>query len=170
MYKYFSSAYKFGSIAGALSIIAFVALSFLYPDPTNLNLVFGYVITPVAIFLAIKFFKEYSNNGYLSFAEGMSVGFVTYMLEAIISLVGIWLVLQLHPDLFDQIKVSKLDVLATNMESIVTQVGQDSYFMTLESIKNMVYWDIALNDALWKIIPGLFFTIIISIILRKNPN
>ncbi|HAZ23997.1 MAG TPA: DUF4199 domain-containing protein, partial [Algoriphagus sp.] len=27
-----------------------------------------------------------------------------------------------------------------------------------------------LNDAIWKIIPGLFFTIIISIILRKNPN
>lgn len=170
MYKYFSSAYKFGSIAGALSVLAFVALSFLYSDPTNLNLVFGYVITPIAIFLAIKFFKEYSNTGYLSFAEGMSVGFVTYMLEAILSLVGIWLVLQINPELFDQIKASKLDVLATSKESIVSQVGQESYTMTLESVKNMVQWDIALNDALWKIIPGLFFTIIISIILRKNPN
>jgi len=170
MYRFFSSAYKFGGIAGALSIIAFITLSFLYPDPTNLNLVFGYVITPIAIFLAIKFFKEYSNNGYLSFAEGMSVGFVAYMLEAIISLGGIWLVLLIHPDLFDQVKISKLDVLATNRESIVAQVGENSFDMTLESIKNMVPWDIALNDALWKIIPGLFFTIIISIILRKNPN
>ena len=170
MYKYFSSAYKFGGIAGALSIIAFVALSFLYPDPTNLNLIFGYIITPIAVFLAIKFFKEYSNSGYLSFAEGMSVGFVTYMLEAISSLAGIWLVLLLHPDLFNQIKESKLDVLATNKDSILAQVGQDSFNMTLESIKNMVQLDVALNDALWKIIPGLFFTIIISIILRKNPN
>ncbi|TXE03625.1 DUF4199 domain-containing protein [Algoriphagus aquimarinus] len=170
MYRFFSSAYKFGGIAGALSIIAFITLSFLYPDPTNLNLVFGYVITPIAIFLAIKFFKEYSNNGYLSFAEGMSVGFVAYMLEAIISLGGIWLVLLINPDLFDQVKISKLDVLATNRESIVAQVGENSFDMTLESIKNMVPWDIALNDALWKIIPGLFFTIIISIILRKNPN
>lgn len=170
MYRFFSSAYKFGGIAGALSIIAFITLSFLYPDPTNLNLVFGYVITPIAIFLAIKFFKEYSNTGYLSFAEGMSVGFVAYMLEAIISLGGIWLVLLIHPDLFDQVKISKLDVLATNRESIVAQVGENSFDMTLESIKNMVPWDIALNDALWKIIPGLFFTIIISIILRKNPN
>ena len=106
----------------------------------------------------------------MSFAEGMSVGFVTYMLEAILSLVGIWLILQIHPELFDQIKASKLDVLATSKESIVSQVGQESYAMTLESIKNMVQWDIALNDALWKVIPGLFFTIIISIILRKNPN
>ncbi|WP_339757834.1 DUF4199 domain-containing protein [Algoriphagus aquimarinus] len=170
MYRFFSSAYKFGGIAGALSIIAFLTLSFFYPDPTNLNLVFGYVITPVAIFLAIKFFKEYSNTGYLSFAEGMSVGFVAYMLEAIISLVGIWLILLIHPDLFDQVKLSKLDVLANSKESIVAQVGENSFDMTLESIKNMIPWDIALNDALWKIIPGLFFTIIISIILRKNPN
>lgn len=170
MYKYFSSAYKFGGIAGVLSILAFIFLSFLYPDPTNLNLVFGYVMTPIAIFLAIKFFKEYSNAGFLSFAEGMSVGFVTYMLEALLSLGGIWLVLMIHPNLFERIKDSKLAVLQNSEDSIVSQVGESSFDMTLESIRNMVSWDIALNDALWKIIPGLFFTIIISIILRKNPN
>ncbi|WP_339876982.1 DUF4199 domain-containing protein [uncultured Algoriphagus sp.] len=170
MYKYFSTAYKFGGFAGILSILSFIILSFLYPDPTNLNLVFGYVITPVAIYLAIKFFKEYSNTGYLSFAEGMSVGFVTYILEALVSLGGIWIILIVRPDLFGQIKDSKLAVLSTSKESIVSQVGENSFNMTLESIKNMIPWDVALNDALWKIIPGLFFTIIISIILRKNPN
>ena len=151
-------------------MIAFISLSFLYPDPTNLNLVFGYVITPLAVFLAVKFYREYSNNGYLSFAEGMSVGFVAYMLEAMISLVGIWLVLLVHPDLFELVKSSKLEVLANSKETIIAQVGQNSYDLTLESIGYMVPWDIALNDALWKILPGLFFTIIISIILRKNPN
>jgi hypothetical protein len=128
------------------------------------------VITPIAIFLAIKFYKEYSNGGFLSFAEGMSVGFVAYMLEAIISLGGIWVILLIHPDLFERINDSKLAVLANSKESIISQVGESSYDLTLESIQNMIPWDIALNDALWKIIPGLFFTIILSIILRKNPN
>ncbi len=170
MYKYFSTAYKFGGFAGALSVLSFIVLSFLYPDPTNLNLVFGYIITPIAIFLAVKFFKEYGNGGYLSFSEGMSVGFVTYMFEAIVSLCGIWLILIVHPVLFDQVRESKLDVLATSKDSIISQVGENSFNLTLESISKLVPWDIALNDALWKIIPGLFFTIIISIILRKNPN
>ena len=170
MYKYFSTAYKFGGFAGALSVLSFISLSFLYPDPTNLNLIFGYVITPVAIFLAVKFYKEYSNGGYLSFAEGMSVGFVAYILEAIISLGGVWLILIISPTLFAQIKDSKLTVLDTSKDTIVAQVGESSFAMTLESINNMIPWDVALNDALWKIIPGLFFTIIISIILRKNPN
>lgn len=170
MYKYFSTSYKFGGFAGVLSVLSFIILSFLYPDPTNLNLVFGYVITPIAIFLAIKFFKEYSNEGYLSFSEGMSVGFVAYMLEAIVSLGGIWLILIIHPDLFERVKDSKLAVLTNSKDSIITQVGESSFDLTLESINNMIPWDIALNDALWKIIPGLFFTIILSIILRKNPN
>jgi len=34
----------------------------------------------------------------------------------------------------------------------------------------MTAWDVALNDGIWKIIPGMFFSIIISIILRKNKN
>ncbi|MDF2157629.1 DUF4199 domain-containing protein [Algoriphagus sp. CAU 1675] len=170
MNKYFGSSYQFGSLGGFLSVCAFGLLSFLQPDPTNLNLVFGYIITPVSIFLALKFFKEYFNNGFISFAEGMSVGFVTYMLLALISGLGIWIILLAFPDLFEAIKISKLEVLQTNVETIVSQVGETSYTSTLDSIKDMVPLDVALNDAIWKIIPGLFFTIIISIILRKNPN
>ncbi|SDD76024.1 Protein of unknown function [Algoriphagus faecimaris] len=170
MNKYFASAYQFGILGGILSVISFGLLSFLQPDPTNLNLVFGYLITPISIFMALKFFKDYTNNGYISFAEGMSVGFVAYMLIAILSGLGIWFILLIFPKLFEAINKSKLQVLNENRETIIGQLGEPSFENTLESITRMVPSDIALNDALWKIIPGLFFTIIISIILRKNPN
>jgi hypothetical protein len=170
MSKYFKTAYQFGALGGILSVFAFFILSFFYVDPSNLTLLFGYVVTPIAIFLAIKFFKEYSNGGYLSFAEGMSVGFVTYVLIGLVSAVGIWLILTISPDLFEQIKLSKLDVLEKGKGTIISQVGENSFDATLESIKEMSKLDVAINDGLWKIIPGLFFTIIISIILRKNPN
>ena len=170
MSKYFTSAYRFGLLGGALSVVSFIVLSIIYGDATNLNLVFGYVITPISIFMAIRIFKEYGNAGYLSFAEGMSVGFVCYMILAGISCLGIWVTLMFWPDLFLEIKDSKLDVLSSNKESIVSQLGTDSYEMTLKSLSTLSEFDIAFNDAIWKIIPGLFFTIIISIILRKNPN
>jgi len=170
MNKYLGSAYQFGGIGGALSVVAFLILSFLRSDPTNLGLIFGYVITPISLFLAIKFFKEYTNNGFLSFAEGMSIGFVTYSLIALISGIGIWVILLFSPELFAEIKISKLEVLQQNQETIVSQMGKDSFASTLLSVQNMIPWDVAFNDAIWKVIPGLFFTIIISIILRKNPN
>ncbi|MBN7811408.1 DUF4199 domain-containing protein [Algoriphagus sp. H41] len=170
MTKYLKSAYQFGILGGILSVVSFCVLSFLYPDPTNLNLLFGYFLVPVAVFLAIKFFKDGTNGGYLSFAEGMTVGFVTYALLGLLSILGIWLVLSVSPDLFGQIKAQKLEVLAESSETIISQLGEASYSSTQNSMEKMSPWDVALNDGLWKIVPGMFFSIIISIIFRKNPN
>ena len=170
MTKYFKSAYQFGALGGLLSVASFYILSFLYPDPTNLNLLFGYVLVPVALFLSIKFFKDYSNSGFLSFSEGMTVGFVTYLILGLLSSIGIWLILRVSPDLFEMIKIQKLTVLSESKDTIVSQLGESSYQTTLENMEKMSPWDVALNDGLWKIVPGMFFSIIISIIFRKNPN
>ncbi|MFN3999615.1 DUF4199 domain-containing protein [Algoriphagus sp.] len=170
MHKYLRTAYQFGTLGGVLSVISFYFLSYLYPDPTNLNLIFGYFLIPVSIFLSIKFFKEYSNSGYLSFAEGMTVGFVTYGIIGVLSTLGIWLVLHFSPDLFEVIKSQKIALLFENMEMIISQVGENSYVATEQSMQGLTPWNVALNDGIWKIIPGMFFSIIISIILRKNPN
>jgi len=166
--KYFGSAYKFGSLGGLFCLISFLFLAWLYGDPTNLNLVFGYIIVPIVIFLAIKYFKDYTNEGLLSFSEGMSVGFVAYMILGIISGLGVWLVLLISDDLFQSILSAKLQILAENKDMIIGQVGEKSFDTTKNSINEMTALDVALNDSLWKIIPGLFFTIIISIILRKT--
>lgn len=170
MNKYLKTAYQFGTLGGILSIGSFIFLSFWNTDPTNLNLIFGYIITPIALFLGIKFFKDYTNSGYLSFAEGMTIGFVTYLLIGVISFLGIALILKVSPDLFASIQETKWSVLEENREVIISQVGIDSFELTQSNLKVMSFWDIALNDGIWKIIPGMFFSIIISIILRKNPN
>jgi len=168
MGKYFKTAYQFGMLGGILSGLSFFLLSLLNPDPTNLNLIFGYVITPISIYLAITYFKLYLNGGFLSFAEGMTVGAVTYFLLATLSTIGIWVVLSNSPELFSAIYQSKTQVLIQNKDTIISQVGLESFQIAEAELKNMSPWDLALNDGLWKIIPGMFFSILISIILRKN--
>ena len=170
MTKYLKTAYQFGALGGLLSGLSFYVLSLFYPDPTNLNLVFGYLITPITVFLAIKFFKDYSNEGYLSFSEGMSVGAVSFLLLAILSTGIIWGVLESSPSLFSAIQTAKWAALEQNKEVIISQVGQVSFEITQTNLQSMSTWDVALNDGIWKIIPGMFFNIIISIILKKNPN
>jgi len=170
MTKYFKTAYQFGALGGLLSGLSFYVLSLFYSDPTNLNLVFGYLITPFPVFLAIKFFKEYSNDGYLSFSEGMSVGAVSFVLLALLSTGIIWGILESSSSLFSAIQTAKWAVLEKNKEVIISQVGLASFEVTQTNLKSMNAWDVALNDGIWKIIPGMFFSIIISIILRKNPN
>jgi hypothetical protein len=170
MNKYLKTAYQFGALGGILSVSSFFILSLFNPDPTNLNLVFGYLITPFAVYLAIRFFKDYKNEGFLSFAEGMTIGAVTYVLLALLSVLGIWLILEGNTELFGAIQQAKGAVLETSQAAIVAQVGQESYDLTKANIKTMSPWDIALNDGIWKILPGMFFSILISVILRKNKS
>jgi hypothetical protein len=168
MTKYFKTAYQFGALGGLMSGLSFYVLSLFHSDPTNLNLVFGYLITPITVFLAIKFFKDYSNDGYLSFSEGMSVGAVSFLLLAILSTGIVWGVLESSPSLFSAIQTAKWAALEKNKELIISQVGQASFEVTQTNLKSMTAWDVALNDGIWKILPGMFFSILISIILRKN--
>jgi len=170
MNKYLNTAYKFGTLGGLLSVTSFYCLSYLNPDPTNLNLIFGYFLIPVSVFLSVKFYKDYANAGFLSFAEGMTIGFVTYSLIGLFSTLGIWLILRFSPDLFEVIKAQKIELLTQNKAMIISQVGENSFEATQKSMKGLTPWNVALNDGLWKIIPGMFFSIIISIIFRKNPN
>ena len=168
MTKYLKTAYQFGVLGGILSGLSFYVLSLFYPDPTNLNLVFGYVITPFAVYLAIKFYKEFANEGFLSFAEGMTIGAVTYLILAILSTLTIWGILVSLPSLFEAIQTAKWAVLEQNKEVIIGQVGQKSFDLTQTNLKGMNPWDIAFNDGIWKILPGMFFSILISVILKKN--
>jgi hypothetical protein len=168
MTKYFKTAYQFGALGGLMSGLSFYVLSLFHSDPTNLNLVFGYLITPITVFLAIKFFKDYSNDGHLSFSEGMSVGAVSFLLLAILSTGIVWGVLESSPSLFSAIQTAKWAALEKNKELIISQVGQASFEVTQTNLKSMTAWDVALNDGIWKILPGMFFSILISIILRKN--
>jgi hypothetical protein len=168
MTKYFKTAYQFGTLGGILSGIAFYVLSLFYPDPSNLNLVFGYLITPCTVFLAIKFYKDFANEGFLSFAEGMTIGGVTYLILAMLSTLMIWGVLVSSPALFEAIFTAKLAAFEQDKEVIIDQAGQESFRLTQANLSEMVPWDIALDDGIRKILAGMFFSILISVILKKN--
>lgn len=168
MTRFLSAIYKFGLVGGFFCVLAFWTFHWMDLDPTNLSMLFGYIMVPIFLFLGIRFYRKYHNQGELSFWEGFGVGFLIYSIIALISGLGIWISLLFNEALFESIKATKMLVLDTNKENIISQLGEKSFLSTFERLSQMKPFDIALNDFIWKIIPGLFFTIIISIILRKT--
>ena len=162
------ASYKFGLIGGIFCVAAFVIFKVLGMDPTKLSMLFGYFLIPIFLFIGIRFYRNQVNQGLLSFSEGMSVGFLIYSLIALVSGLGIWVILMFSSSLYEEIKTKKIEILTENKDLIVEQIGVDSYDVTYQSLLEMTALDIATNDFIWKILPGLFFTIIISIILRRN--
>lgn len=162
------ASYKFGLIGGIFCVAAFVIFKLLGMDPTKLSMLFGYFLIPIFLFIGIRFYRNQVNQGLLSFSEGMSVGFLIYSLIALVSGFGIWVILMFSSSLYEEIKTKKIEILTESKDLIVEQMGVESYDVTYQSLLEMTALDIATNDFIWKILPGLFFTIIISIILRRN--
>lgn len=170
MNRYLKAAYPFGFTAGMLCVVGFILMYFLQIEPIGMVLVFGYIITPVFVFLGIKHFRDRFNGGELFFGQGMTVGFFVYTLMAVISAAFIGLFMFFVPEVFDSFKAMNIDLLIEKRDILVAQLNQQAFDETYKNIQQMSVWDVILNDFLRKVIPGLFFTIIISIILKRNVN
>jgi hypothetical protein len=168
MAKYFLPAYLFGLAAGVLCIVAFLLMFYMGNEPVSMVLIFGYIISPLFIFLGIKHFREVYNQGNLYFGQGMTVGFFVYSIMAMVSAVFIFLFLNFNPETFETFRAMNLALLDEKKEVLIAQLSQESFDDTYESITGMTKFDVASNDFLRKIFPGLFFTIIISIILKRT--
>lgn len=170
MDRYFKGAVWFGVIGGAFCGLAFIVFYFVGVEPISFTEIFGYIIIPIFVFLGIKNFKDNMNNRELYFGQGMTVGFFVYSLLALISSMVIFIMLHIDTAVFEDYKAAALTLLAEKTDVIMEQLGQESYEVTVESMSKMTILDVALNDFLRKLVPGLFFTIILSIVLKNSNN
>lgn len=168
MNKYLNSAYPFGIAGGGLCILAFLVMYYLGAEPISMNLVFGYIITPLFVFLGLKNFRDKQNSGNLYFSQGMTVGFFIYITMALVSALFVFVFLQFNALPFEEFRRINLSMLKDHQDILVEQLNLGAYNDTYESISRMTIMDVAMNDFLRKIIPGLFFTILISIILKRT--
>lgn len=168
--RYFAAANKFGIIGGVLCGLAFWVMYLIGAEPIGLTLIFGYLITPVFVFLGIKNFKDNYNNKELSFSQGMTVGFFIYTMLALISAIIIFVSLHFLPEVLINFRAINIALLDDRREELIRQLSQESFDEARASIITMSAYNVAMNDFLRKIIPGLFYTIIISVILKQTKD
>ena len=168
MDRYLRGAWWFGIIGGAFCALAFIVFYFIDAEPISFTEIFGYIILPIFVFLGIKNFKDNMNDKVLSFGQGMTVGFFVYSILALISAIAIFIMLHVDMAIFNDYKAATMSLLEEKKEEITQQLGNESYDATVKSMSEMTIFDVVLNDLLRKLIPGLFFTIILSIILKNS--
>lgn len=170
MTKYIRSSYLFGLVGGGLSLIAFWVLKALGLEPIDFTLFFACMITPVFVFIGIKNFRDYRSEGELLFAQGMTVGFVIYTLLALVTSLGIALFLNLDQEIFISHRAEKIAWLEGQKDYITENVNKEAFDQTMAKNLDMSISDIALDVFLKIFMLELFFTIIISIILKRTKS
>lgn len=162
---------RYGIIGAGLHIGLFLILYFittLNPLIVSKKLDSGFILLPIFIFFSIKEFKDFKNNKQLRFWQGMTVGFVTYTVIAFGAAVFTFIMLEfVDPALMQEYIQDRLQMMAESKESFVEQLGATVYDKTIVDIKAVTAYIIAIDELLKKMLIGMFFTIIISVILRK---
>ncbi|AKP52418.1 DUF4199 domain-containing protein [Cyclobacterium amurskyense] len=168
MNRYLKAALPFGLYGGGLCFLGYLTIYFLGIEPISMNLIIGYLVTPVFVFFGVKNFRDNFNGGNLYFGQGMTVGFFTYTIIATLSALYILGSIQIDQELFTTFRQINLELMSENKAILQEKLNVEAYEETYANISKMSIFDVALNDFLRKIFPGLFFTIIISIILKRN--
>ncbi|WP_339922413.1 DUF4199 domain-containing protein [uncultured Cyclobacterium sp.] len=168
MNRYLKAALPFGLYGGGLCFLGYLTIYLLDIEPISMNLIIGYLVTPIFVFFGVKSFRDNFNGGNLYFGQGMTVGFFTYTIIAMISALYIFGSIQLDEELFTTFRQINLELMSANKTVLEENLNEAAYEETYANISKMSIFDVALNDFLRKIFPGLFFTIIISIILKRN--
>ncbi|WP_200980186.1 DUF4199 domain-containing protein [Echinicola sp. 20G] len=170
MVKYIKSSYLFGLAGGVLCLIAFWILYGIGLEPIDFTLFFGCIITPVFVFIGMKSYRDNYGKGEMVFAQGMTVGFVIYSILAFVTALGIAVFLQLDQEIFLNHKAEKIAWLQGQESYISENVSQEAFQNALAENEKMSISDIALDVFLKIFMLELFFTIIISIILKRTKN
>ncbi|EPR69033.1 DUF4199 domain-containing protein [Cyclobacterium qasimii] len=168
MNRYLKAALPFGLYGGGLCFLGYLTIYWLDIEPISMNLIIGYLVTPIFVFFSVKSFRDNFNAGNLYFGQGMTVGFFTYTIIAMISAMYVFGSIQLDEELFTTFRQINLELMSANKTILEEKLNVAAYEETYANISKMTIFDVALNDFLRKIFPGLFFTIIISIILKRN--
>ncbi|GGZ41671.1 hypothetical protein GCM10007049_38760 [Echinicola pacifica] len=170
MNKYFKAGYPFGLAGAGLCLLSFLILQFTELNAIDFTTIAACMITPVFVFLGMRNFRAQWSGGEMLFGQGMTVGFVIYGLLAVITSLGVLTFLYLMPEVFESYKLEKLSWLHSQQDFISESVGEQAYLEALGESEEMNIFDIALDIFLKIFLLELFFTIIISIILKRTKS
>ena len=164
-------AIKYGVIGGLVSILLLLVLFYTGKNPFlyTRKVPFGIVLVPLFIFFAIKEFRDFKNNRTLHFWQGLILGFVCYLIIALISAGFARVFLSYHPEMLHEIMEVGMQAIEDNKAETIKNLGETKHHEILNNVStNTTAYVIALEDFILKMLLGFVATLIISLVLRKN--
>jgi len=162
---------RYGFIGGVLGFALVVILYYIGRHPFLITLLFDFRVALFGIFMffILKELREYHFGGLLFFWQGMAACGLFVITFGIIASLLIWIFAINVPDFVIQYIQLATNQLMTYPKDTVDQIGKDVFEQSLAQLKLVTGWDLATLYFRQGLIIGLFISIIISVILRRQP-
>lgn len=170
----FSVPLKFGLIGSLFAIGVIMVLYFSGTHPLLIPIFFDYriILFSLFTFLAIKEFKDYYNEGYLQFWQGMIMGIIIYLMIGILAGIFVVIYSQIDVQFLEQYISGTLAGLELDKEQLVNQgaitISEEEFQNQVAMLEQTKPHVLGIDYFIKSSVLGFFLTIIISVILRKS--
>ncbi len=161
-----------GLIAGLLGFLLMIVLYYMGRHPFLFSLFFDFRLILFSVFMVfgLKELRDYHQQGLLSFGQAMVSNLLFTILFAVTASGLIWIFMMMDTNfLATYIKVATEQMNAIPTEAI-EQVGKVAFERNLFALQGTNRGDLAFDYLIKSFIISFFLSIIISVILRRQPK
>jgi Protein of unknown function (DUF4199) len=163
---------KYGILGGVLSLAFAISFYYLGKHPFWIFPLFDIRVFLIAIFLffSLREVRDYFFEGILYFWQGLG-GSLVYLISMVFSSVlGLIAFVTYQPKFLIDYKEQGLQQIKGLSPDAIKQIGQPAVDELLKTLPNYTLAEMASKYASQTLIIGIFITIIISVILRRQPK
>ncbi len=161
-----------GLIAGVLGFALLIALYYMGKHPFLFPIYFDFRLILLAVFMVmtLKEFRDDFQEGILYFGQAMMSSFVFTAVFALVASLLIWLFCLIVPEFLTNYITTATEQLKTIQPAIIEQLGKEAYERNLNQLPATQGSDLAIDYLGKTFIISFFISIIISVILRRQPK
>jgi hypothetical protein len=166
-----SVSVKYGLIAAALAIFIMIATFYFGNHPMMVApyLDFRIILFGLFMFFGLREFRD-TQEGVLYFWQGMIGGFVMVTVAGTIAALGLLIFSSVEKEFISSYVEAMTQYLKTFPKEDIERIGKEVYERNLEQLPSTNGKQLASLYFVQGMMIGLFVTIILSVILRKQPK
>ena len=163
---------KYGILGGALSLSFAISFYYFGKHPFLIPPFFDIRVILIAIFLffSLREVRDYFFGGLLYLWQGMAGSLVFLSCMALLGFIGILIFGTLQPDFVNAYIAQGLAQIKSIPPDSIKQIGQQAVDEVLKTLPTTTLSQMAIKYTSQTFAIGFFITIIISVILRRQPK
>jgi hypothetical protein len=163
---------QWGAMAGILAIILVIAMFYMGRHPLMISpfMDFRILLFGVCIFFGLKEFRDGHQQGALLFWQGMIASFILVVVAATFASLLLLAFCSFESSFIPSYVKAMTEYLKTFPPEDIQRIGKDVYQRNLEQLPATNPKQIASLYFMQSLMIGFFVSIILSVILRKEPK
>ncbi|HEX8041076.1 MAG TPA: DUF4199 domain-containing protein [Chryseosolibacter sp.] len=168
----FKVSVRYGVLAAIIGSCLLIGLYYLHRHPFLIPVYvdFRIILFGVFIFFTLREIKDYYQNGYLYFWQGIFASILFTSVYAIVSSLVVYVFTSAVPEFLNDYVNLSIQQLKSLPPDVIEKIGKDVYLRNMAALPSANASDLALLYFSQCFLISLFISVILSVILRRHPK